>query len=296
MRTTALFAAGGVLAAGLSLCMLANQPAYASSMDALTQDQIARQADLVFQGQVIAVDYRMSKTGPGLASIPHTFVTYRIDHLLKGRSQNGVLITLRMQGGPVPGSDRAMLIAGAPNFDIGDNDLLFVSNNGNALIPLVGWSQGRYRIINDKAYSDDGREVFLDKDNRVVLGAVQPLPDVRNYQMGNVSLTFPTSLDGTANAAPTGARRATGNDLRNAVGRLIQQQTPAGSGAAMVIESSTSPAMPFAVAAPRPAAAPRVAAATPASSQGVADPMEQRLAEDALRRASQPIVMKPKQP
>ena len=113
----------------------------------LTLSDLARQAELVFVGKVTGIEYRMSEAGPGLVALPHTLVSYRIDRVLKGQAETGDQITLRFQGGPVPGTPNAMIVEGTPTFDTGDRDVLFVRGNGGAVNPVVGWSQGRVRRI-----------------------------------------------------------------------------------------------------------------------------------------------------
>lgn len=296
MKPTALLAAGGALAAAaLTLCVLAVRPAHATSITPISPAQMTRQADLVFQGQVTDVTYRMSRGGPGLDALPHTFVTYRIDHLLKGRSRDGILITLRLQGGPVPGTQRAMAVAGAPNFDIGETDILFVRENGEAPVPLVGWGLGRYRVVNGLMFSDEGREIYLDRDNQPLPGKAHALTEVQHHQLGSVALTFPAPSDEQPWTAPSGARRASDADFRRALLLLIQRQART-SQANAVVEPSMNPAVAFAIPAAMAAPAPRATPTSIAVLQGIPNPMEQRLVEDGLRRLAQPPVHAVKRP
>ena len=51
---------------------------------------------------------------------------------------------MRVYGGTV-GED-SMGIADAPEFNVGDHDILFVENNGTQAIPLVGIMHGRFKL------------------------------------------------------------------------------------------------------------------------------------------------------
>src|SRR5262245_51085667 len=57
------------------------------------------QADLVFRGVVVRVEYALSSPSePGEPALPHTFVTYRVDEVLHGKV-SGPSLTLRFLGG-----------------------------------------------------------------------------------------------------------------------------------------------------------------------------------------------------
>ncbi|HET8646721.1 MAG TPA: hypothetical protein VFO85_14600, partial [Vicinamibacteria bacterium] len=166
------------------MAMVAASSAHALSIDRVRAQDLTAQSELIFIGTVVSVDYRNSDVeGPQHAALPHTFVTFQIERALQGRSEAGDLITLRFQGGP-DGQGRILTIPGVPLFDVGERELLFVQGNGQALCPLVGWHQGRLRLIEGQAYTDDGREVFLGADGDFAFGAQHALREVVTARIG----------------------------------------------------------------------------------------------------------------
>lgn len=270
--------------ASVILGVLAAVPhAGATIIDPVTPRQLASEAELVFEGEVVAVDYSMSDAGRGLDALPHTFVTYQIDRLFKGDSELGDLIVLRFQGGPVPGSDLAMMVAGMPTFDVGDRDVLFVRDNGRAIAPLVGWGQGRFRIVDGIVYSDEGRELSLNREDRFVFGAAQPLTEVLTHQMGDVELRFAEPSQGRTFTPSTESRRMTAEEFARAIDRLIATTNRPEELVALTPQPSADPALPFRVAASSPMSAPAVQDAAP-SLRGEADAVEEQLVEERLRQ------------
>jgi hypothetical protein len=72
-------------------------------------------------------------------------------------------VVLEILGGRV-GNER-MAVEGAPNFKVGDEDILFVRGNGHTIVPLVGMMHGRYPIMREAA---TGRK-YMARENRVPL-------------------------------------------------------------------------------------------------------------------------------
>lgn len=151
-------------------------------------------AQLVFEGEVIDVKYRLSTPTTGnRAAIPHTFVTYRIDHTYKGsvanntRSEIPTTVTLRFIGGE-GANDEYMTVSGQPLFDVGDHDLLMTVGNGKNICPLARCQHGRYRIIGNYVYNEDGQEIVSTADAPVVYGKFHELRDVMTHKMGAAQL------------------------------------------------------------------------------------------------------------
>src|SRR5262245_43894094 len=137
----------GVLIAGMTNVS-------ATHTDPVSIQQLVKEAELIFEGVVTAVEYRVSDVAtPDHVALPHTFVTFEIAQTLKGGAVPAHSITLRFQGGP-DGKGNAMMVSGVPLFDVGNRDVLFVRGNGAELCPLVGWDQGRFRVIGDSVYTD----------------------------------------------------------------------------------------------------------------------------------------------
>ena len=109
----------------------------------LTFDNVVSKAELIFVGQVID---RRSTYASGRARLIVTDVTFDVLRVIKGSA--GLRTQLTFLGGRV-GSE-GLIVSGMPQFEIGDRDMLFVSDR-IAASPLVGFWQGRFRIVRDPA-------------------------------------------------------------------------------------------------------------------------------------------------
>ncbi|MFH1742837.1 MAG: hypothetical protein ABIH23_27860 [bacterium] len=138
----------------------------------------------MFQGKVVSIDYRSSSPmTPEQRPIPHTFVTFSIQEVYKGLPQNRDTITLRFRGGLREEDGKVLDVEGVPSFNVGEEGVFFVCGNGRQLCPLVGWGQGRYRIISGNIYNDVGQEVLL-SDDPVLAARIHPkdLQDHRRFE------------------------------------------------------------------------------------------------------------------
>ena len=64
------------------------------SIAPLSENNLARNAEFVFLGTVAAVDYRRAESPDGKApGTPHTFVTYKIEKILKGKAKADAAIS-----------------------------------------------------------------------------------------------------------------------------------------------------------------------------------------------------------
>lgn len=139
-----------------------------------------KEADYIFLGVVAKVEHRLSD---GTPQLPHTFVTFKVEQLLKGQV-NQQLVTLRFIGGP-DNKGNFLSVSGVPLFDVGDRDILFVKNNGQSGCPLVECDEGRFRIINNKVYTEQGGIIQLNNQGKLVFGSVVPLEEVRTNKIGD---------------------------------------------------------------------------------------------------------------
>lgn len=114
-----------------------------------TFDQLVNQAQLIFQGTV--TDVQSQWTGEGAQRHIVSLVTFKIDDSIKG--DPGSTYTLRMLGGTV--GDQTMEVTDAPKFVAGDRDILFVENNGQQFVPLVGIMYGRFHLQRDAQSGKD---------------------------------------------------------------------------------------------------------------------------------------------
>lgn len=127
--------------------VLAQTPSADVSISNLSAD-----AELVFQGTVTDITYAASIEG-----IPHTFVTYKVEDVLKG-TYRAPTLTLRFIGGvKIEGKVmRKLSVSHAPRFETGQQDLLMVKGNTQTQCPLVRCAQGRFRFQQGMVTNEEG--------------------------------------------------------------------------------------------------------------------------------------------
>ena len=152
----------------------------------VTLDELTDRAELIFEGVVTHIDYRMSEQDTlDQPILPYTFVTFSIDRILKGSSLDGDTITLRFEGGPAD-DGKLLFIPGMPLFDLGDHDIVFARDNGSAISPIVGWGQGRFRIVRGELFSDEGVELHATAAGSLVRGHRREMEEVSKNWIGNM--------------------------------------------------------------------------------------------------------------
>src|SRR3954471_6613991 len=114
-----------------------------------TFDELVAEAELIFQGTV--TDVTSQWTGEGAQRHIVSYVTVQVEDAIKGNP--GATYTLRMLGGTV--GDQTMEVSDSPKFKAGDREILFVQNNGQQFIPLVGIMHGRFRVQKDEQTGAD---------------------------------------------------------------------------------------------------------------------------------------------
>ena len=77
----------------------------------------------------------------------HTFVTLIDLEIVHGRYDAPRLI-LQLKGGEIDGD--VLEIQGSPRFAPKDRVVLFLKDNGQAMVPFVGWAQGVFRVFYDE--------------------------------------------------------------------------------------------------------------------------------------------------
>jgi GEVED domain/Domain of unknown function DUF11 len=143
-----------------------------------------READLVFEGTVTDIQYRQSRSDDtGAIALPHTFVRFQVNGVLKGQFA-GQSLCLRFLGGPAA-DGRVLTSSHSTLFDLGERSILFVRRNGQAMCPLVGGSEGRFRIVEGKGFTEDGRELVWTEEAQLAFGASSELDEVRSNQIGS---------------------------------------------------------------------------------------------------------------
>lgn len=146
-------------------------------------DEAVQNADLVFEGEVVGVEYASSMNNgqgeldpdadgtPDRGELPHTFVTYQIREAFKGNYE-AETVTLRFLGGVDPTPDpvdgyEITEVSQYPEFDLGDQDLVFMRGNTEKGCPIVDCSSGRFRVLTSpqqsepRVFTELGQEVRL---------------------------------------------------------------------------------------------------------------------------------------
>ena len=145
------------LLAGL---VLGAPSARATTVEPLTFSQVVVGAELIAVGAVSAI----TETWDAEQEMPLTEVTFSVLEALKGEA--GAELTLQFLGGAAP-DGATLVVAGMPQFAVGDRAVLFSVGNGTQACPLVGWWQGLYRL-----FYDAGQDAFTVADHagRPVVG------------------------------------------------------------------------------------------------------------------------------
>ena len=104
-------------------------------------DEIANQAELIFEGEVLVRETRQDNN----TGIINTYVTFQISDIVKGEF-NGDSIELKFMGGTF--QDQTVHVSGLTIPSEGEHGIYFVESLNRDLInPLLGWSQGHFIII-----------------------------------------------------------------------------------------------------------------------------------------------------
>jgi hypothetical protein len=155
-----------LVAALLGTGLLAAFNTSATVVLALKFDELVRMADGVVLGTVESVISRRDER-KHIA----TYVTLTDLDLLTG-SYQGKTLTLRFAGGAA--ENEIVEVEGSPTFHAKERVILFVSGNGEQLVPVLGWGQGVFRVVRDpqggpEVISDSvGNRVFGIRDGQVV--------------------------------------------------------------------------------------------------------------------------------
>lgn len=128
---------------------------------------LVEKSNLIARTRVAAVAYRTG--GPG--NLPYTIVTFAVQSSARGEA--GKWLSLRFLGGP-DGRGHITEVSTSPVFQVGDEDILFINNNGQTSgCPLVDCMEGRFRVLKEAVYDGHGSPVYkLDGDN--VLSGGEP--------------------------------------------------------------------------------------------------------------------------
>ena len=146
-------------AMGLSLAAAA----WATTVIPPSFDQLVNESDFVVRAVVKTVTSEVRVSSTGSRKI-YSKVELDVKEVVAGTPP--ATVVLELLGGTV-GSE-AMWIEGAPRFNAGDEDILFVKGNGHTIYPLFAIMHGRYPILHE---SGTGR-AYVARSDRSPLRAV----------------------------------------------------------------------------------------------------------------------------
>ena len=163
---------GHVLSALAYACLLSGGIAASAPAVAADLNELAAASRFIVHSRVSKVEYAMSEAIKGQSAVPHTIVTFDVVRPLAG-SAGAASFTLRFIGGP-DGRGRFMQASNVPVFQLGDEDILFVRDNGSRGCALAGCVDGRFRVLNGMLYDGTGAPVQRLESGRVVSGGQMP--------------------------------------------------------------------------------------------------------------------------
>ncbi|WP_438480145.1 hypothetical protein [Oleiharenicola lentus] len=117
---------------------------------------LVNQSDYIVRAVVKSVESSFAK--PGNPKII-TKVELEVKEVIAGTPPSPLVLT--MLGGKV--GDVEMTLEGAPQFKVGDEDVLFVKGNGRLAYPLVAIMHGRYPVLKDAITE----RTYIARSNRV---------------------------------------------------------------------------------------------------------------------------------
>lgn len=128
------------------LALALTAPAVASAMTVvpIADDDLTLSVRVIIEGRVEKMESRLNPSR--LAVV--TFVTVRVDRVLKGPLEPGVIV-LRQMGGRT--DDHATEISGAPRFEPGQLVVLFLNTDHDGALRVAHVSLGHYRVEIDPA-------------------------------------------------------------------------------------------------------------------------------------------------
>jgi len=144
IRTTHRWRQKAVLAACLAAALWIAAPLGASVVELMDLEALVSGSDSIVEGVVEGVTSRWEEDRI------YTYATVRIDDPLKGDRTR--TLTIRQLGGQV--GSLVAIVPGMPQFEAGDQAILFLKGAGNGTYYVVGMNQGRYLINDNVAVSN----------------------------------------------------------------------------------------------------------------------------------------------
>ena len=141
---------------------------------------LTTKADLIFSGTVSEIDSQWD----GSRSKIWTHVTFSVNEVIKGSLSDNE-ITIRLPGGTIAAESIGMKVDGVPEFAVGEEALIFYSNDPKRMCPIIGWYQGRFKIWFDEAISEkvvEGKRADRMLSKKRALGGGEETPSAVTYR------------------------------------------------------------------------------------------------------------------
>jgi hypothetical protein len=122
--------------------LLTAAPALATTVQLVPFEELVRQAEVIFVGEVVQVQPFRVASGSG-AQI-RTRVTFRVRDNIRGAAAS---VVLEFKGGTI--GDVSMAVEGAPTFAVGEEYIVLARTGTQWVSPVVGLSQGLLRVSRD---------------------------------------------------------------------------------------------------------------------------------------------------
>jgi hypothetical protein len=151
-----------LVAASAIVVLVMVRPVFATVTVPMRFESLVGDSSAIFRGEVVDVrpEWRQLRGEQVIVTV----VRFKVERVLKGSA--AALQTIELLGGTI--GETTMAVPGMPRFAVGDRDLLCLERTG-ALFPVLGASQGRFRILTDRA----GRDRVVFNDGRPVGGVNQ---------------------------------------------------------------------------------------------------------------------------
>jgi hypothetical protein len=211
MKSQRAFALWGVVAWAAIASLLLPTCAAATTVVPPEFEELVNESDYIVRATVKSV--RSEYSSPGSKMIV-SYVELDVKEVITGSPPSPLV--LRMLGGRM--GDNRMVVSGAPEFVVGDEDILFVKGNGKNFTPLTAMMHGRYPITRDEA---TGRGYVMRnnlaplKDTKEVSGKMDHAAQAAGEHGGRRAIDLSEAMSPEDFAAAIRAARKQGNGRPN---------------------------------------------------------------------------------
>ncbi len=161
-------------------------PSSATTILGMDIDNVAKDAELVFEGEVIQRETRQNSR----SGLVNTYVTFAIRDVLKG-DYSADTIELKFAGGVFNGE--IVEVSGLSIPEDGETGIYFIESTSRELLnPILGWSQGHFLI-------DEGNG-----DRRISTVDRKPVTDVQTVSSIPPAIKKPQALIDGGNEVAAG--------------------------------------------------------------------------------------------